>query len=375
MKKVLQVTAGMNRAGAETMIMNIYRHIDRSKLQFDFVVYSNEKQDYEDEIAQLGGSVIHIPIKRGAAMVKSIEAIRKILKTNGPYCAIHAATLFNSSYAMLASLFIPNLVRVVHSHSTGNKRKNSLLDKLYEFLSRLIIISMGQKFLACGEEAGKFLFGKKFTQKGVVLNNAIDIDLFYDANKDAVARLRGELGISNGTLVIGNVARLEEVKNHAKMIEIARQMKSRQIEFKMLFIGRGGLENKIRAEIKRYGLEKEVLLLGIRSDIPDLLHTMDVLLMPSIFEGNPVSLIEAQAASVPCVISDIITDKIDMGLQLVSKVALSANADNWVNHILKASKSAKPSKEQVVEGLRKHGYDLNETTKLLTDIYLGNKNQ
>ena len=373
MKKVLQVTAGMNRAGAETMIMNIYRHIDRSKLQFDFVVYSNEKQDYEEEIAQLGGSVIHIPIKRGAAMVKSIEAIRKILKTNGPYCAIHAATLFNSSYAMLASLFIPNLVRVVHSHSTGNKRKNSLLDKLYEFLSRLIIISMGQKFLACGEEAGKFLFGKKFTQKGVVLNNAIDIDLFYDANKDAVARLRGELGISNGTLVIGNVARLEEVKNHAKMIEIARQMKSRQIEFKMLFIGRGGLENKIRAEIKRYGLEKEVLLLGIRSDIPDLLHTMDVLLMPSIFEGNPVSLIEAQAASVPCVISDIITDKIDMGLQLVSKVALSANADNWVNHILKASKSAKPSKEQVVEGLRKHGYDLNETTKLLTDIYLGNQ--
>lgn len=373
MKKVLQVTAGMNRAGAETMIMNIYRHIDRSKIQFDFVVYSNEKQDYEYEITQLGGSVIHVPINRGIAMIKSITAIRKILKTNGPYCAIHAATLFNSVYAMLASLFIPNIVRVVHSHNTCNTLKISILEKIYEILSRLIINLIGQKFIACGEEAGKFLFGKRFVQKGLVLNNAIDIDVFYDTDKDAVARLKAELGILPTTLVIGNVARLEEVKNHAKMIEIAQQMKSRQIEFKMLFIGRGDLKCKIREYIKRYRLENEVCLLGIRSDVPDLLHTMDVLLMPSHFEGNPVSLIEAQAAGVPCVISDIITDKIDMGLQLVSKVALSGTADMWIDTILKASKSLKPAKEQVVVSLRNHGYDITEATKLLTDIYLKNK--
>ena len=373
MKKVLQVTAGMNRAGAETMIMNIYRHIDRSKLQFDFVVYSDEKQDYEEESTQLGGSVIHIPIKRGAAMVKSIAAIRKILKTKGPYCAIHAATLFNSAYAMLASTFFPNIVRVVHSHNTRNTLKNSMLEQVYEFLSRLIINSIGQKFIACGEEAGEFLFGKKFAQKGLVLNNAIDIDMFYDTDADAVNRLRAELEIGGTTLVIGNVARLEEVKNHAKMIEIARQMKSLQIEFKMLFIGRGDLEGKIRDDVKRYGLENEVLLLGIRPDVPDLLHAMDVLLMPSHFEGNPVSLIEAQAAGVPCVISDIITDKIDMGLRLVSKVALSDGANVWVDAILKASKSVKPVKEQVTMSLRSHGYDINETTKLLTDIYFGNR--
>ncbi|WP_195595706.1 glycosyltransferase [Coprobacter fastidiosus] len=373
MKKVLQVTAGMNRAGAETMIMNIYRHIDRSKIQFDFIVYSDEKQDYEDEITQLGGSVIHIPINRGAAMVKSIAAIRKILKTNGPYCAIHAATLFNCAYAMLASLFIPNLVRIAHSHNTRNTLNNNLLWKIYESLSRLIITLIGQKLIACGEEAGKYLFGNKFAQKGLVLNNAIDVNVFYNTNEDAVAHLRAELGITDTTLVIGNVARLEEVKNHAKMIEIARQMKSRQIEFKMLFIGRGDLESKIRKDIKRYKLENEVCLLGIRSDVPNLLHTMDVLLMPSHFEGNPVSLIEAQAAGVPCVISSIITDKIDMGLNLVSKVALSSTAEEWVDAILKTSKSIKPTKKQVVISLRNHGYDINETTKLLTDIYLGNR--
>lgn len=369
MKKVLHVMAGMNRAGAETMIMNIYRNIDRSKIQFDFVVYSNEKQDYEDEIIQLGGSVIHFPIKRGVAMVKSIVAIRKILKTNGPYCAIHAATLFNSAYAMLASLFIPNIVRIVHAHSTRNTLKDNLPGRIYESLSRCIINIFCQKFIACGEEAGKYLFGNKFSQKGLVLNNAIDVNNFYDIHKDAVARLKSELGINKSTLVIGNVARLQEVKNHAKMIEIARHMKSCQIKFKMLFVGRGELENKIKEDIKLYGLENEVCLLGVRSDVPDLLHIMDVLLMPSLFEGNPVSLIEAQAAGIPCVISDIITDKIDMGLNLISKVSLSSTSETWADAILKASKSIRPIKEQVIIGLRDNGYDINETVKLLMDIY------
>lgn len=371
MKKVLQVMGGMNRAGAETMIMNIYRHIDRSKIQFDFVVYSNDKQDYEDEINQLGGSVIHIPIKRGISMVKSIVAIRKVLKTNGPYCAIHAATLFNSAYPMLASLFIPNLVRVVHSHSTSNRVNNNLLSRLYESLSRIIINLIGQRFIACGEEAGIYLFGKKFLGKGIVLNNAIDIDKFYDIDEETVVHLKSELGIDNSYFVIGNVARLEEVKNHAKMIEIARHMKSCHIKFKMLFIGKGDLENKIRDDIKLYGLENEVFILGVRSDIPDLLHVMDVLLMPSLFEGNPVSLIEAQAAALPCVISDIITDKIDIGLNLIFKVPLKATTEKWVATMLKASKTAKPNKEQVVMGLHDKGYDISETTKLLADIYLG----
>ena len=371
MKKVLHVMAGMNRAGAETMIMNIYRNIDRTKIQFDFVVYSNEKQDYEDEITQLGGSVIHVPIKRGVAMVKSIVAIRKILKANGPYCAIHAATLFNSAYPMLASLFIPHIVRVVHSHSTRNTLNANLAGRIYESLSRFIINLIGQKFIACGEEAGKYLFGNKFTQKGLILNNAVNIDNFYDTHKDAVERLRSELGIDESTLVIGNVARLEEVKNHAKMIDIARHMKSCQIKFKMLFVGRGELENKIKEDIKLCGLENEICLLGLRSDVPDLLHIMNVLLMPSLFEGNPVSLIEAQAAGTPCVISDIITDKIDMGLNLIYKVSLSSSPETWIEAILKASKSIRPNKEQVVISLRDNGYDINETTKLMMDIYMG----
>ena len=137
------------------------------------------------------------------------------------------------------------------------------------------------------------------------------------------------------------------------------------------YTGKGDLENKIRDDIKLYGLENEVLLLGVRSDIPDLLHVMDVLLMPSLFEGNPVSLIEAQAAALPCVISDIITDKIDMELNLISKVSLSSPVEKWIEAIIKASRTAKPSKGQIVMSLHNKGYDINETTKLLTDIYLG----
>lgn len=369
MKKVLQVIGGMNRAGAETMLMNIYRHIDKTQIQFDFLVFYSEKQDYEDEIESMGGKVIHMPLNKGIQMAKSVAFIRKVLRNEGPYCAIHAATLFNSVYPLLASIGMPGVVRVVHSHTTRNTLHRSVLRVVYEHLSRWLIKVLGQRFIACGVEAGEYLFGKRFHKDGIVINNAVNIDEFANADSSAIENLRKELGI-DGDLVIGNVARLTEVKNHAKMIEIAQALKTKGIKFKMLFIGQGDLQQEIEQKIQAYHLEDEVQLLGLRTDIPNLLHVMDVFLMPSHFEGNPVSLIEAQAAGVPCVISDTITDRIDVGAGLVRKVRLDQDGKEWAEAILTAAALPRPSKEAIADGLKTHGYDLDTTTQLLMDIYL-----
>lgn len=369
MKKVLQIIGGMNRAGAETMLMNIYRHIDKSKIQFDFLVFYDEKQDYEDEIVSMGGKVIHMPLNKGVQMVKSIAFIRNVLRQEGPYCAIHAATLFNSVYPLLASAGTPGVVRVVHSHTTRNTLHRSVLRVVYEHISRCLIKALGQRFIACGVEAGGYLFGKKFLKKGIVINNAVDVDAFANVNADAVEVIKRDLGV-DGHIVIGNVARLADVKNHAKMIEIARTLKSMGVKFKMLFIGQGDLQQEIEQQIRVHHLEDDVKLLGLHADIPDLLHVMNVFLMPSHFEGNPVSLIEAQAAGTPCVISDVITDRIDMGLCLIRKVSLKQDGKVWADAILEASALPRPSKEAVAVGLKQHGYDLDSTTQLLTDIYL-----
>lgn len=369
MKRVLHIIGGMNRAGAETMIMNIYRHIDHSQWQFDFVVYSPEKQDYEDEIIELGGRVIHLPITNGVSMLKSIPTIRRLLKSQGPYTAIHAATLFNSVYALIACIGISGVTRVVHSHNTQNTVRRNFLRFIYEKTAAFLIRRLGDQFVACGKEAGLFLFGRKFLKRGIVLHNAVDVKKIRSVNNKETVQLRTLLA-PRAKLVIGSIARLTEVKNHKKMLRIAEKLRDNKVSFTMLFIGDGELRTDIQADIHRRGLDDFVKLLGIRSDIPQLLAIIDVLLMPSFFEGNPVSIIEAQAAGTPCVVADTITRSIDLGLNLLTFVNLEASPRTWCNEILKAAKeSARPTQEDVNASFAQNGYSIEETSKKLLHLY------
>ena len=278
MKRVLQIIGGMNRAGAETMLMNIYRTIDHSQVQFDFVIYRKERQDYEDEIEALGGRVLRISAKNPVRMTYEI---RKILKSEGPYIAIHSHTLLNNAFAMLAALGL-NVVRISHSHNTQSVVNESIIYRVYESITKLLIRIFSQKWLACGELAGYYLFGKAFVKRGKIINNSVDSKRFAEVNFDAVSAIREQYGLKE-KLVIGNIGRLELVKNHAWQIEIAKVLKAQNVDFKMLFIGRGSLDNELCETIKKNGLQEQVLLLGVRSDIPELLHAMDVFLMPSYF--------------------------------------------------------------------------------------------
>lgn len=369
MKRVLHIMGGMNRAGAETMIMNVYRTIDRSQIQFDFLVYKKERQDYEDEIEKLGGRVFHIPFSTNPPrLLKHLRALRKLIKEQ-KYCAIHIATLHNSAFALLASLGISKLKRIVHSHSTSNTIKASAFQKFYNSLTRGIINKLAEERIACGVEAGNYLFGeKRFSKGGIIINNSVDIDTFYNVNQDKVLEIKNHYHL-NDCLVVGSVARLNQVKNHKKMIEIAEELKKRGIKSKLLIIGTGELENELKREVRDRNLEKEVLFFGLRTDIPELMHVMDVFLMPSIFEGNPVTLIEAQAAGLPALISDKITDKIDLGLGLIQKENIEEPAGKWVETLLTISPKTLGYTE-IYNALSSHGYNLKESSVLLCNLYL-----
>lgn len=370
MKRVLHIVGGMNRAGAETMIMNIFRVIDKTLFQFDFLVFNNDKQDYEDEIVKLGGRVIHMSVREGVAGgLKSIYNIRKIIKDYGPYCAIHAATLHNSAFALLASAGIKNLKRIVHSHNTYNTLNPALFKRIYNSVTKWIIRCMSDECIACGQEAGEYLFGKElFNRKGIVLNNSIDVDRFYDASPDSVVKLKTEFDIKDDELVIGSIARICHVKNHRRMIETAFDLKKRGVPFKMIFVGRGDLEEELKDLAQKLDLEQNIIFAGVRSDIPVLMHTFDVFLMPSFFEGNPVTLIEAQASGLPAVISNVITEKIDLGLGLINRVSLEADNSCWVEKILSVRKATIP-KDTIKHSLSANGYDLNSNANLLCNLY------
>lgn len=372
MDRILHVVGGMNRAGAETMLMNVYRKLDRTKIQFDFLVYSNEKQDYEDEIVSMGGKVIHSPCNSGISMLKSISVIRSVLKGDNTYRAVHAHTLHNSCYAMLAARKCKDVVRIAHSHSTHNVVKPSLPKQIYEAITKVIIRKYAEQWLACGEEAGRYLFGKDFEKKGYVINNGVDVKKYIADYSRQITCLREEYELEN-SVVVGSIARMMPVKNHMFMLDLARKLKEHGISFKMLFIGDGDLRVEIARAIEKYNLGREVFMLGIREDIPVLLNTFDVFLMPSFFEGNPVSLIEAQASGVPCVVSDVITTKIDVGLNLVHRCSLEDTPDIWMEKILQCSKQRCSNKQLIMKKFQECRYDVDTTVSLLMEIYTRKK--
>lgn len=369
MIRVLQVMGGMNRRGAETFIMNVYRKVDRSLVQFDFLVYTEDKQDFEDEIVSLGGRIIHKSCPNGIWGYKSIYMIREVIHQYGPYKAIHAQTLYNISYALLAAKSYPEIIRISHSHNTQNTLSAGFLQRVYEKNASKIIRKYTQVMMACGEEAGKFLFGEKFSDEGIVLKNGIDLDTHTRKNKKACCLIIDQFGLKDN-LVIGSVARFNGVKNHQFMVYIAKVLKSRRIPFKMVFVGNGDLLPQIQQLVKENELEDDIIFAGIRTDINDLMHVFDVFLMPSHFEGNPVTLVEAQAAGLPCVITDVITDKMNMDLDLIYKCSLTDSPEHWADTIIEVSSKKCVDEQKIRKQIAACGYDVQDTADQLLNIYL-----
>jgi len=368
MKRVLHIIGGLNRAGAETMTMNIYRQIDHSKYQFDFLIYTKDKQDYEDEIINSGGRVIRINNKRG---IKSIIEIAKILK-KGDYTAIHCATLLNSMFPLLAALLTPNILRICHSHSTNNVMKPSIIKKCYEYIAKLCIRHTSQIKLACGTEAGIYLFGEKFKNNGIVLKNSVDTKIHHPYAKDSVdyshvINLRNKLNITD-ELVIGNIARFNEVKNHKFMIDVASRLNKYNFRFKMVLVGTGELVTEIEKLIEEHNLKDYVILTGVQQDTATFFNMFDIFILPSHFEGNPVTLIEAQACGLPSIVSECVTDKIDMGLGLIHKLPIE-DANVWAKYVMNNKLKKVRDKYLIKDSLSRNGYNIEITTKLLMDLY------
>lgn len=372
MIKVLQVVGGMNRAGAETMLMNLYRNINREAVQFDFLVYTDTQQDYENEIKSLGGNVIHMPCKPGWQMIFSIPKIRNILRKDSSYKAIHIHTLLNSVYPLLAATCVKGIKKITHSHSTHNTTYSSFIRTVYENISKFLIQKLSDVYLACGQKAGEFLFGRTFNTRGKTIKNAIPFKQFCYDHSSTVAFLKKELNIDE-ELVIGSIARLEPVKNHAFMLLLAKELKERNIKFKFLIVGKGELRQELEKQVRHYNLTQEVIFLGTRNDIPQLMHLFDVLLMPSLFEGTPVTLIEAQACMLPCLISKNIPEDADLKLGLIKQLSLDAPVRQWLEFILSHNRKNKPNvaQEVVRQAFLYYGYDAEESAKSMEKIYLG----
>ncbi|OJX30072.1 MAG: hypothetical protein BGO86_05895 [Chryseobacterium sp. 36-9] len=363
MERILHIIGKMDRAGAETMLMNLYRNINRDKYQFDFVVFTNDKGDYDDEINALGGKIIPIieanPFKR-------LLSLERFLKANKEYKIVHAHTLFSNAFHILAAKRAKVPFRISHSHNTDDQARGFLISKIYKTLSKKIIDTYSTYKIACGEEAAKCLFVKKSLQEVLILPNAIDSQLFYKIGTENSDYINENFCTQKDTLKIVQIGRMLEVKNHSFSIQIAKKLKEKGVNFKMFFVGRGELSENIENEIKINNLQEQVLMLGLRTDIPLLMAGADIMIMPSLFEGFPVVLVESQSTGLPALISENISKEVDLGLNLIHFAEL--DIDTWVKKIL-TIRTQVVNKDNIIPRFYETGFDIHGSVKIIEKIY------
>ena len=359
-ERVLQIVGRMDRAGAETMVMNLYRNIDRDRYQFDFVVFTSDRGDYDDEIEALGGRIVRIP---GSNPIKRFLGLWRLLR-RGAWDIVHSHTLFSSGLHLLAARLAGVPVRIAHSHSTAYAKGESVVGKKYQQFSRRLLSEAPTDYVACGRAAASYLFPDR--SDVTIIPNSIDVQAFLDAPASEVRR---ELNIGPETLTIIQVGRLQPVKNHAFSLRIADSLRDAGQEFQMLFVGSGGLRDEIEGEVQKRNLERHVRLLGVREDIAALMGAADVMLMPSLHEGFPVVLVESQAAGLPAVVSDAVSSEVDLGLGLVEFVGLEASPSVWAERIISAASKPIPAPGVRSETLDAHGFSAQANARRLARMY------
>ena len=361
--RVLHVVGAMNRAGTETMLMNIYRNIDREKVQFDFISYSKEEAHYDKEIKELGGKVIKL------SKTTSVKELINAIKENGPYEVVHAHTLFNSGIAMLAAKKCGIKNRISHAHTTLDNG-SSIARKIYINSMRFLINKYSTQTLACSREAGKYLFGEKEINKAKYsyFPNLINYEELLHKPEREVIKFKEEYNLNDG-IVIGHIGTLKESKNHKFLIEIAKYMTEQNIDVKLLLVGEGSLRKELEDLTREYNISDRVHILGIREDINVMLHSMDVFVFPSIFEGLGLVLLEAQAAGLPCIVSEAIQPEADLGLNLFTNLKLDDGVEIWSKHIMKSVNKKEISLDKVSRAFEEKEYSKDRCISKLMKIY------
>jgi glycosyltransferase involved in cell wall biosynthesis len=361
--KVLHVVGVMNRAGTETMLMNIYRQIDKEKVQFDFVSYSNKEGHYDEEIRNLGGRVITL------SNTQSVKDLYHVIKQNGPYQALHAHTLFHCGVANIAAILTGIPIRISHAHTTLDKN-DSISRKIYIKLMRMVINMASTKRLACSKGAGKYLFGEKYLRKSSYsyFPNVINYGELLNEREEEVSNFKREVGLED-KLVFGHIGRFIDAKNHLYIIEIFKCLLKKEPNARLLLVGEGDLKQDIENRAKDEGISESIRFVGVRQDIATMLQSMDVFLFPSIYEGLGLVLLEAQAAGVPCIVSESIQPEADVGLDLFSKLNLREGAEVWAEAALSNVGKKEHNRNFIESSFNTNHYSLNQGISKLLKIY------
>lgn len=353
-------------SGAMSVIMNYYRNIQRDEVQFDFLYFQEDGETHFQEIQSLGGRAFDIGIPSFCiSFQKKLDSF--FCEHQGEFDILHCHMVFAPSvYSFMAK---KNGIKHVIAHSHSTKKGERSFSIVRNSVLNLFVGFFATDFLACSEAAARAYWKKKSNKGNVlVLHNAVETnDFWFDVKKRE--KIRNEFNIMPEELVVGHVGRFVEPKNHKFQVEIFRLLCKEKTNYKLFLVGDGPLLVDIKQLVDKYGLTNRVIFTGSRSDVPDLLCAMDVFLFPSLYEGLPVTLVEAQCNGIPSVVSEAITKEVVV-TDLIQFASLNESAEIWAEKLEKLALNSKHVKRSEYTGkVRENGYDIADTTRVLEDFY------
>ncbi len=360
--RVVHVLGALNIGGAETMVMNLYREIDREKVQFDFIIHTTMHCDFTDEILGLGGKIYHCPRYTGKNHVSYCKWWKEFFEKHPEYQIVHGHVRSTAAiYLAIAKKYYR--ITIAHSHSTSNGKGVSAIVKN---CMQLPIRYIADYMFACSEYAGKWLFGSDVVRKDnfKVIANGIDLNRFA-FNEKVRKDMRKQLRISDNTIVLGHVGRFTEPKNHRFLIEVFTEFRKKVADSKLLLVGDGELMNEIKDMVSSKKISDSVIFVGNKSNTEVYYQVMDVFVFPSLWEGFPLSVVEAQANGLYCLLSNRITKEVVL-TELVKYIVLE-NLDSWIDELNKIRLKARC---KVLDKERLSFVDSEVVTQKLQEFYL-----
>lgn len=363
MIRVLHMVGSLEMGGSQTMVMSIYRMLDKTQIQFDFVVDTDEPGCFEKEIEACGGRIYKLPKFNGRNFKAVQRAWESFFREHPEYRILH------SHVRSYASIYIPvakkcGVKTIIHSHNTSNGKG---LKALVKMIMQYPLRYQADYFFGCSEKAGHWLFGKRVTESDrfYILKNAVDLDRFA-FDEEVREKVRRELDVDEDTLLLGHVGRFHVQKNHHFLIECFRAVVDVRPEAKLVLLGDGELRDEITQHIHDLGLDKQVILAGVKPDAERYLCAMDMMLLPSFHEGLPVVVVEAQASGLMSLAADTITDEVKLS-DLVEYLPIHQGVTPWVEII----KDFNPVRRDVSSQIEESGFSVKSSAQWLYEFYRG----
>lgn len=368
--KILIIAGAMDVGGIENQLMHLLRNADRERFQIDFTT-TMDNPFCRDEIEALGGKCIHIPATEGRHFLRQCRAVYRVMK-EGQYDIVHSHELFHSGMVLLTAKLAGVRHRFVHAHNWSDgdgSGRQSAVRKVYNAVMQRWILRYGTDFCACSTLAGRFLYGEKKTHEDNyhLIFNSVDTAKFLD-NYDK--KESGEF-CDDGWINVIQVGRFSAIKNQLFTAQIAQELKARGRNIRILCIGNNGneYETLVRKAIAENGLEEHMLLLGVRKDVDVLARKASAFLLPSLYEGMPLVMIEAQSAGLPCVTADTYSREVDFDIGYVQWLQLTRSASEWADAVEQAVAMPRADKAAVTNAVERNGFDSRVFARRLCGLY------